>query len=993
MNWDALDAAKFTDEREAVGALLKDRPLTQAQRSDILADAADLVRQARASAQRQGVVESFLQEFSLDTREGLALMCLAEALLRTPDEETRDRLIAEKIGSADWASHLGQSDSLFVNASTWGLMLTGKLIDVDDEPRRDLKGWLTRLTQRVGEPVIRQAVAAAVRIMGEQFVLGRTIDAALVRAKKEDMLCSFDMLGEGARTAADAERYEHIYAAAIEAVGRAAGGAGPETGHGVSVKLSALCPRYEAVQERRVWEELYPRVLRLAVLAARYDLNFAIDAEEADRLVISLKLFERLARAPELADWQGLGIVVQAYQKRGRDVIARLSALAQATGRRIMVRLVKGAYWDSEIKWAQERGLSEYPVFTRKAASDLCFDVCAGKLLAAGARVYAQFASHNPRSVATVLELAGQRRDLEFQKLHGMGDALYGVLRESGPKDVAVRVYAPVGRHRDLLPYLVRRLLENGASASFIHQIADPAIQVEDIVAAPDALLLRPEPSPLPRPPELYPGRRNAMGFDLADRHLLERLASHARTCRLPPEPAPGDAGALLARATSWPAPVAERSAVLERAAAMLEARHADFIALVVREGGKTIADAVSELREAVDYCRYYAVQARAVFAEPLRLPGPTGERNSLTWAPRGVFACIAPWNFPLAIFLGQVAAALAAGNGVIAKPAEQTPRVAAEAVALLHQAGVPREVLQLAVGQGGKLGAALVADPRISGIAFTGSTETARAINRALAERPGPIVPLIAETGGINPMLVDSSALAEQVVSDVLASAFQSAGQRCSALRVLFLQDEAADRIIPMLAGAMAELAVGDPADPATDVGPVIDAEARATLVAAVTELRARGHVIAEAKVPTAVGNFVPPVAVEVGLDAMPTREVFGPVLPVIRYDAGRLDQVLAAIERTGYGLTLGMHSRIDRFARAVMARAGAGNLYLNRSMIGAVVGVQPFGGHGLSGTGPKAGGPNYLQRFAREVTVSVNTAAIGGDVQLVARPSTSRG
>jgi RHH-type transcriptional regulator, proline utilization regulon repressor / proline dehydrogenase / delta 1-pyrroline-5-carboxylate dehydrogenase len=587
-----------------------------------------------------------------------------------------------------------------------------------------------------------------------------------------------------------------------------------------------------------------------------------------------------------------------------------------------------------------------------------------------------------------VLELAGGRRDFEFQKLHGMGDALYGVLRESGPKDLAVRVYAPVGRHRDLLPYLVRRLLENGASASFIHQIADPAIPVEDIVVSPDALLLRPEPNPLSRPPELYPDRRNALGFDLADHRVFERISLHARSYKLPPEPPAGKASALLAPARIWDAPVGERAAVLERAAGMLEARHLDFIALAIREGGKTIPDAVSELREAVDYCRYYALQARALFAEPARLPGPTGERNILAWAPRGIFACIAPWNFPLAIFLGQVTAALAAGNGVIAKPAEQTPRIAAEAVALLHHAGVPREALQLGVGEGGKLGAALVADRRISGVAFTGSTETARAINRALAERSGPIVPLIAETGGINPMLVDSSALPEQVVADVLASAFQSAGQRCSALRVLFLQDEAADRMLPMLAGAMAELAVGDPADPATDVGPAIDAETKAALTAAAADLRTRGRVIAEAPAPSQAGNFVAPLAVEVGLGEMPKHEVFGPVLPVIRYDAERLDDVLAAINRTGYGLTLGIHSRIDRFARTIMERVGVGNIYLNRSMIGAVVGVQPFGGHGLSGTGPKAGGPHYLQRFAREVTTSVNTAAIGGDVQLVARP-----
>jgi len=626
--------------------------------------------------------------------------------------------------------------------------------------------------------------------------------------------------------------------------------------------------------------------------------------------------------------------------------------------------------------------LADYPVFTRKAASDLCFDHCAAKLLASE-RLYPQFATHNPRSVATVLELAGERRDFEFQKLHGMGDVLYQVLRESGPRDLAVRVYAPVGAHRELLPYLVRRLLENGASASFIHQIADPAIPIDTIVAPADALLLRPEPTPLPRPTELFPDRRNALGFDLADARMLAEISTAAKAFTLPAEPV-----SAAGQATIWSATAEARAAVLERAADLLEAERSAFLSLLIREGFKTIPDAVSELREAVDYCRYYAVRARALFAMPERLPGPTGERNTLAWRPRGVFACISPWNFPLAIFLGQVTAALAAGNGVIAKPAEQTPRVAARAVALLHRAGVPTDVLRLAVGEGGTVGATLVADPRIAGVAFTGSTDTAKAIARSLAARPGPIAPLIAETGGINAMVVDSSALAEQVVADVIASAFQSAGQRCSALRVLFLQDEAADRILPMLAGAMAELRLGDPADPATDIGPVIDAEAKAALDAAANALKARCRLIAEAPPAAIAGNFVRPLAVEVGFDGMPEREVFGPILPVIRYDTDDIDRVIAAINRSGYGLTLGIHSRVDRFARRVMTGVQAGNVYVNRSMIGAVVGVQPFGGQGLSGTGPKAGGPNYVQRFAVEVTTSVNTAAIGGDVQLVSRP-----
>ena len=989
-----LGDAKLRPEREAIAELRQLWPLDARREARIAERATQLARQIRDGRHEHVGVETFLTEFGLSSAEGMALMCLAEALLRIPDSDTVDALIHDKLSSAAWDAHVGHGESLLVNASIWALVLTGRVLEWQGAPDSAL-GLLRRAAARVGEPIIRTAFERAMFVLGQQFVMGETIRAALDRAAEAPAgyRHSFDMLGEAAKTAADAERYFQDYEQAITAIGRRISGADPVSSPGISVKLSALHPRYEPAKRERVMRELLPRLRHLALKAKAAGIGLSIDAEEADRLALSLELFATVARDPALAQWDGLGLVVQAYQKRAPLVIDWAAELAAATNRRLMLRLVKGAYWDSEVKWAQERGLPDYPVFTRKVASDLCYDVCADKLLAAGQRVYPQFATHNPRSVATVLELAGDRRDFEFQKLHGMGDVLYAILRERLPEDLAVRVYAPVGKHRDLLPYLVRRLLENGASASFIHQIADPAIPIDTIVAPPAELLLRPEPQPLPRPPEIYPERRNAIGLDLADARVLAEISAAVPEA-LPRAPGPvKDPSALVARAVaaqrSWgETPVARRAEILEAAAALLEQHHLELVGLCVREGGKTIPDAVSELREAVDYCRYYALQALKLFGPPVRLPGPTGERNTLGWKPRGPFACISPWNFPLAIFLGQATAALAAGNAVIAKPAEQTPVIAARAVALLHQAGVPRDVLQLAVGEGATVGGALVADPRIAGIAFTGSTEVARSIAQSLAARDGPIVPLIAETGGINAMLVDSSALPEQVVTDVLASAFQSAGQRCSALRVLFLQEEAAERVLPMLAGALAELQLGDAADPATDVGPVIDAEAKQGLDLAIAQLRLHGRLIAETPLPPELPDrpFVAPVAVEVPLAQAPQREVFGPLLPVVRYRAEALDQVIAAINATGYGLTLGIHSRIDRFAREIIDRTAVGNVYVNRSMIGAVVGVQPFGGHGLSGTGPKAGGPHYLQRFATEVTISVNTAAIGGDVALVA-------
>jgi len=1026
--WDALDDIKYRDEGEAVHDLLARQPLGAAERREVTDEAIALVEAARKSAKKQGVVESFLQEFSLGTREGLALMCLAEALLRTPDADTRDRLIAEKIGSADWAAHLGQSDSLFVNASTWGLMLTGKLVDVEDETKRDAGGWFKRLTARVGEPVIRQAVSAAVKIMGEQFVLGRTIEAALARSKREGYLCSFDMLGEGARTAADAERYETIYADAIEAVGEASDGAGPELGHGVSVKLSALSPRYEAVYEARVWSELYPRVKRLALIAARYNLNFAIDAEEADRLVISLKLFDRLARDPDLGDWTGLGIVVQAYQKRGPEVIAQVAKLARSSGRRIMVRLVKGAYWDSEIKRAQVAGRPDYPVYTTKAATDLSYLVCAKALIDAAPALYPQFATHNAHTLAAVRRMAADAGvTIEHQRLHGMGEALYRAAEARYGK-VRLRAYAPVGGHEELLPYLVRRLLENGANTSFVHALLDERVPADQVVRDPvDSVAAQPDRHPkIPVPADIYgAGRRNPLGRDysmLSDRQAADRartLAMHDRILGGPivrgklrsgaafTVTSPADRTLVLGEVTEANAadvdaaiaaarkaqPAWDRAGGPARAVtlrAMGDALEADMdrlVALLSLEGGKTLNDAVAEVREAVDFCRYYAGLAERQFAGLATLTGPVGETNQLELRGRGVFVCISPWNFPLAIFTGQIVGALAAGNAVLAKPAEQTVLIAAEAVRLFHKAGLSPDLLALIPGDGGAIGPVLTAHPGIDGVAFTGGTETAWSINRALAAREGPIVPLIAETGGLNGMFVDTTALKEQVVDDVMQSAIGSAGQRCSALRVLYLPKDSADSLIATLGGALDAMTVGDPSDPATDVGPVIDKAARADLEAHVERLKREAKILFAKDVSALSGKgaYFGPVIAEVPTPDFLEREVFGPILHVYRYDPAKLEQVAGKLAARRYGLTLGVHSRIERFADEVRDLIPAGNVYVNRSIIGAVVGVQPFGGEGLSGTGPKAGGPHALLRYAVERAVSVNITAQGGDPALL--------
>jgi RHH-type transcriptional regulator, proline utilization regulon repressor / proline dehydrogenase / delta 1-pyrroline-5-carboxylate dehydrogenase len=1026
-----LRAAYREDETAAVERILAAAELPAAMLDRIAERARDLVHKVREARLGQGGLDAFLHEYELSSREGVVLMCLAEALLRIPDAETANLLIKDKLADADWRRHLGSSESLFVNASTWALMLTGRVIRMDQQGE-DLAGVMRRLVARSGEPVIRQAVTQAMRILGRQFVMGRTIEEALDRARaqeKRGYRYSYDMLGESARTARDAERYDSAYRAAIAAIGRASAGRGPIEGPGISVKLSALHPRYEFAQRHRVMAELVPRLAALARLAKAADIGFTVDAEEADRLDLSLDVIEAVSADPSLAGWNGLGLAIQGYQKRVLPLIDCLGEIAHRHGRRLMVRLVKGAYWDSEIKQSQERGLEGYPVFTRKAATDVSFLAAAKRLLADAEAFYPQFATHNAHTLAAVLEMAGNRRDFEFQRLHGMGEALYDHVVAPDASGYPCRIYAPCGSHEDLLAYLVRRLLENGANTSFVNRIVDEKLPIEEITADPVARVRRLPKKPHPRiplPAALFgPERHNSSGIDLTDvTRLLPLAKAMTRAASEPWRAAPLIGGAVrpgaarpvfdpahrgrrvgevaeagadavdqaLARAVraqpDWNGGGAEaRAQCLERAADLMEQDHAGLMALAVREAGKTIPDAISELREAVDFLRYYAQRARADFAQPLDLPGPTGERNQLELAGRGVFACISPWNFPLAIFSGQVSAALAAGNAVVAKPAEQTPLIAMRAVELMHRAGVPGDVLHLLPGDGPKVGAPLVADPRVAGVAFTGSTDTAQAINRGLAARNGPLAALIAETGGQNVMIVDSSALPEQVVRDVLISSFQSAGQRCSALRILCVQADIADKILEMLAGAMAELKVGDPGLLATDVGPVIDEEARQMLDAHAGRMRREAKEIYRVALgpDCAAGTFVAPQAFEIDGLARVEKEVFGPILHVLRFKQDRLDQLLDGVDALGYGLTLGIHSRIDATVRHIHGRLRIGNTYVNRNMIGAVVGVQPFGGERLSGTGPKAGGPHYLPRFANEHTLTVDTTAAGGNASLL--------
>ncbi|HEY7581244.1 MAG TPA: bifunctional proline dehydrogenase/L-glutamate gamma-semialdehyde dehydrogenase PutA [Acetobacteraceae bacterium] len=964
----------------------------------VAARARALVQAARAAHRPGADVSDFLAEYGLGTTEGVALLCLAEALLRIPDAATADALIEDRIAAADWQKHLGHGDSLAVNASAWAFMLTGRVLALED-----VAGAVGGMIRRLGEPVIRTALRRGMRMLARQFVMGRTIGEALGRADRR-LRYSFDMLGEAAKTQADAERYRLAYRDAIGAIGRSAGGRGPIDGPGISVKLSALHPRYEPLQAARCVSALIGSLTGLATAAKDAGIGITVDAEEADRLEISLDIVAAVLTDPAFAGWDGLGVAVQAYQKRALPLIDWVAASARRTRHRVPVRLVKGAYWDTEIKLAQVHGHADYPVFTRKAATDVSWLACAHRMLDHGDAIFPAFATHNAHSLAFVLETAAGA--FEMQRLHGMGEALYH------DATFPVRVYAPVGTHEDLLAYLVRRLLENGANTSFVHRLVDPSVPEEQIIADPlERLRSLPVPNPrIPLPRHLYPDRVNSAGIDLADRatapSLLAaihrqagRVTTGRRAIRSPADRrvvvgAIDDAGAaeidtaLDSLARGWrewdEAGGVHRAGVLEGAAELIEASREELLFLLAREGGKTLPDAIAEVREAADHCRWYALHARRDFAVPRELPGPTGERNTWALGGRGVFAAIAPWNFPLAIFVGQVAAALAAGNAVAAKPAEQTPLVAARAVALLHQAGVPHSALALLPGNG-TVGQALVTDPRLAGVAFTGGTDTAQAIARVLAARPGPIVPLIAETGGVNAMIVDSSALPEQVVTDVLASAFGSAGQRCSALRLLCLQDEIADRVLRMLRGATETLAIGDPLDPATDVGPVIDEQACRSLERAAARF---GPPLFALTLPrgTEHGSFFAPRAFPLPDARALQAEIFGPVLCVVRFSADRLDALLDAIDANGYGLTLGIHSRIEATQRCIAGRLRIGNAYVNRNQIGAVVGVQPFGGRGLSGSGPKAGGPITLYRFAEERVISVNTAAAGGNAALLA-------
>jgi len=1027
----ALRQTTHADERTAVAALLAAAEPGGADRAGIVATAHAIVSASRSMSAERGTLDAFMQEFGLSNQEGVALMCLAEALLRIPNAETQYELIAEKIISGNWEEHRGRSQDMFVNAGTWALMLTGGVIKLDENITRKPGNWVRSTTARVGEPVIRKAAMQAMRIMGHQFVFGRTIREAMKKRAQRaagNQLFSFDMLGEGARTAADAERHLQLYATAIETLGAAMQNEDRDIAHrsSISIKLSALHPRYEAVKSARVIRELLPRVRQLALKARVFDMQMTIDAEEADRLDISLDIFETLARDDELAGWNGLGLVVQAYQKRAPALIDWLIALAGETGRRFPTRLVKGAYWDSEIKHAQEQGFADYPVWTRKAVTDLCYLLCAQRMLAAPHAFYPQFATHNAHTLAAVAAI-GKGVEMEFQRLHGMGKLLYKaagmVLGEMPP----VRTYAPVGAHEDLLPYLVRRLLENGANSSFVNRFMDARVPVEEIVADPYELvsgMRNKRHGGIPVPPNLYGDRLNSSGIDLSNplqtRPLLEALATkrhdtyeapsivcgeavgnepvavtspadhrvivgHARHAR------PGDIERALEAARTeqkaWDALGGDaRAGVLEKLAELIENERVTLLDLLAREAGRTIADGIAEVREAADYCRYYALQARRHFAAPAKLVSVTGERNSLSLHGRGVFLCISPWNFPLAIFTGQITAALAAGNAVVAKPADPTPLVGAFAVRLMHQAGVPAGVLHLLVGRGSQVGAAVVADERISGVALTGSTATARSINRALAGKNGPINTLVAETGGQNVMIVDSSALPEQITDDVMTSAFSSAGQRCSALRVLYLQDSIADKVIEMLRGALAERQIGDPLDLATDIGPLIDNNARVGLQKHVERMQAEATLVARGAVPEALGHgsFMAPHIFEIPSLAMLENEEFGPILHVIRFAPGDIGEVMADIAATGFGLTFGVHSRIEGRWLDLFEANAVGNTYVNRNMIGAVVGVQPFGGMGLSGTGPKAGGPHYLPRFAVEKVLTVNTAAIGGNTDL---------
>jgi RHH-type transcriptional regulator, proline utilization regulon repressor / proline dehydrogenase / delta 1-pyrroline-5-carboxylate dehydrogenase len=1024
------------DEAEVVAELIRIAEVDEATRAKVSKLAGELIERTRKKKDQASAVESFMRQYDLSSEEGVLLMCVAEALLRIPDGDTADKLISDKLGEADWAAHAGKSDSMFVNAGTWGLMLTGKLVNLADESKSNWLSGFKRLIGRSGEPVIRVAVRQAMRIMGHQFVMGRTIEEALERSESKDgrgYRHSFDMLGESALTTADAERYFESYKAAIQAIGARGPYQDLTAAPSISVKLSALHPRYDIANRARVMAEMQPKVLALAQLAKSVGIPMTIDAEEADRLEISLDMIASVFSHASLDGWAGFGLAVQAYQRRAVQVIDELAELSKRVGRRICVRLVKGAYWDSEIKRAQIEGHANYPVFTRKHNTDLSFLACAKKLISYGSLFYPQFATHNAMTIAAIYQMAqaaGKQTPFEFQRLHGMGADLYGEVIGAENLNAPCRVYAPVGSHEDLLPYLVRRLLENGANTSFVNKIADESLPISELLIDPVELARKTEPKAhtrIPLPINLYGmHRQNSKGINYGnERELRTFLQSvqassvHAQALLAPNAPqsslvaqavhSPSDRtrslgdvrfadsaqvdfalkAAHLAQSAWDLVHVSLRADALDRMADLLEKNRGELIALLTLEAGKTIGDGIGEVREAADFCRYYAAIARKDMAQASVMAGPTGESNELYLHGRGVFVCISPWNFPLAIFLGQIAAALVTGNTVLAKPAEQTNLIAYRATQLFHDAGIPKEVLQLLPGDGASVGSKLCSDVRIAGVCFTGSTETARVINRTLAARDAAIAVLIAETGGQNALICDSSALPEQIVKDAIQGAFGSAGQRCSATRVLFVQDVIADRTIHLLKGAMGEIRVGKPEYLDSDLGPVIDEAARQVLKDHAAAMDKSAQLIAEIPLANelANGTFFAPRAYEIsGLDVL-KREVFGPILHVIRYAAKDLPAVVDQINASGYGLTLGIHSRIDETIDFIQKRVRVGNCYVNRNMIGAVVGVQPFGGEGLSGTGPKAGGPHYLHRFMTERSLTINTAAVGGNATLIAQ------
>ena len=1031
---DSIRSMHYAPECEVLRSLGATIASFDANRTSISTNASQLVESSRARASESGTLDAFLREFGLSNAEGIALMCLAEALLRVPDEPTLDALISEKIREGNWGAHQNASDSNLVNASIWGLMLAGKIVGPGDLFQQAPANWLAKLTHRIGEPTVRLATLQAMKILGGQFVLGRDIGSALKRAGRNGTLCSFDMLGEGARTQKDADRYFENYLAAIETVGSAITASHLFDGHNVSVKLSALHPRFWESHRETCLPALKEKVLALAATARRFNIGMSLDAEECARLELTMDVFEWLCKQPELEDWQGLGFVLQAYQKRALDVAKWLIALAQSRPAGIMVRLVKGAYWDAEIKIAQQQGLTDYPVFTRKSHTDVSYEACMRTLMACP-DIYCQFATHNALTIAQIREAAGEcDRPFEFQKLHGMGDLLYALLAEQDPS-LRVRTYAPVGQHEDLLPYLVRRLLENGANSSFVNRFLDANLPVSELVSDPLNTLTSdatPSFSQIPLPRNIFQGSHipwlSSAGFDLDERTTgikfetanfqmteLSSDSSQRPECetdmtvnstgdlRSSTSPADSsvvgqyseatqeDAIAAIEHAqnsrTDWSSRcVTERAAILKRAAELFEARTAEFTSLIAKEAGRTLNDGLDEVREAVDFCRYYAAQATSLMHAELELPGVTGETNRLSYAPRGPWLCISPWNFPLAIFTGQIVANLAVGNTVIAKPAEQTPLIARLACDVLKEAGVPEGVVNLVNGDGPTLGGWLLPDERIAGVSFTGSHPSARVINRQLALRDGPIIPFIAETGGINCMVVDSTALPEQVIDDVITSAFRSAGQRCSALRVLFLQSDVADGVIELLSGAMKELKVGDPHKLSTDVGPVIDQAAHDRISAHLTHLQETATFIAKSPSPDPElnGYFVEPQAWEISSLSALREEVFGPILHIVRYHSEDLHTIIKDIRSSKFALTMGIHSRLKSLHERLAREHLVGNLYINRDTVGAVVGSNPFGGHGLSGTGPKAGGPNYLRQLVVEHTVTDNVTALGGNTEL---------